>query len=181
MDGRDDLHGPEAPKEDVKDTATAYDGPLDPSVPEGSAAITGSGDPDFGTVSFTGGSSGIISAPGSDFSKVQEYLLHLAGISDDTTNMLLALPDVAAGGWPTAYALAAQYANSAQGHVTSFESLSNALNSSRDNMGVIGGNYAKTSDVTAAQVEQAMTPTASQIPNINGTAAGSGSGGKSDT
>ncbi|MGW1617737.1 hypothetical protein [Streptomyces sp. NPDC002172] len=178
MDGRDDLHGPEAPKEDVKDTATPYGGPLDPSVPEGSAAITGSADPDFGTVSFAGGNSGIISAPGSDFSKVQEYILHLAGIADDTSNMLSALPNVAAGGWPTAYQTAEQYANSAQAHVTSFDSLTNALNSSYDNMGVIGGKYKNTSDVTAEQVEQVMTPTASQISNINGNVASSD--GKSD-
>jgi hypothetical protein len=183
MDGREDLHGPEAPQEDVKDTAVSYDGPLDPSVSAGTGALTASNVAEINSPNFSGGNGNVVSAPSAaEFDLLIQYFLDCGRLLDDSHNTLAAALNAAAGGWPTAAATGLLLTKHRDAHAATTGKARDLMGSLAQTGGSIKGKYSdagEATEVTAAQIQDALAPSVAQIQGINSSAEESGA--KSDT
>ncbi|MEV7739453.1 hypothetical protein AB0O75_46775 [Streptomyces sp. NPDC088921] len=182
MDGRDDFHGPTAPQGDVKDTAVPYDGPLDPSAPPGTGALTAGNIAELVLPQFSGGGKGDVVAPGEDVLNATAQLFVDCGqVAETGRRKFEALGYPATGGWPMAAGQAAVYQAAAADHASKLELLARINAHLGDHVVPrVRDAYAKAdeaTDVTAAQVQQEMAPTVTQMQGLVSPA---GSGGKSD-
>ncbi|MBW8792675.1 MAG: hypothetical protein JF597_03530 [Streptomyces sp.] len=183
MDGRDDFHGPEAPQEDVKDTAVGYDGPLDPTVSAGTGALAASNVAEINSPNFSEGNGHGVSVPSAhEFDLLIQHFLDCGRLLDDSHNTLVAALNAAAGGWPTAAATGLLLTKHRDAHAAT-------TGKARDLMGSLAqtaipatrDKYAHTgesTEVTAAQIQDLLAPSVAQIQGINSSA--EESGGKSD-